>query len=72
MNFRKWLFEVGVSGGVGSGINPAIDSPTQYQGAFADYHGEEDKDPRNPNGKLPPVLKKNTKLNYKKNHKYRS
>ena len=57
MNFKTWL-EVGASGGVGSGMVPEKENPTGYRGAFADYYGEKDKDPRNPKGQLPPVKKK--------------
>lgn len=57
MNFKTWL-EVGASGGVGSGMTPAPENPTVYNGAFADYHDEKQKDPKNPKGQLPPVKKK--------------
>lgn len=60
MDFRKWLLEVGGGGGPGGGMTPPLQSPTSNHGAFADYHGEIESDPANPNGKLPPV-KKNRK-----------
>ena len=55
MNFKKWLFEVGGSGGVGGGLSPEVEKPTSVPGAFADFHDEKERDPRNQNGKLPPV-----------------
>jgi len=62
MNFRKWLFEVGVSGGVGGGLTPDVERPPADPGAFADFHDANQRDPRNPNGQLPPVpLKKRRK-----------
>ena len=51
MNFKKWLLEVGVSGG----LPPPLESPTGYAGAFGDYHGKSEADPKNQNGTLPPV-----------------
>ena len=60
MGFKKWLLEVGGGGGLGGGITPPLQNPLLNQGAFADYHGETERDPANPDGKLPPV-KKNRK-----------
>jgi hypothetical protein len=56
MGFRKWLLEVGMGGGgVGSGMAPPLQRPTPT--AMADYHGGDHRDPRDPDGKLPPVKK---------------
>jgi hypothetical protein len=60
MGFKKWLLEVGGGGGPGGGLTPPLQNPLSNQGAFADYHGESERDPSNPDGKLPPV-KKNKK-----------
>lgn len=60
ISFKKWLLEVGMGGGgPGSGIEPPKQDPTKTgsQG-FADYHGKDGTDPRNPNGQLPPIPKK--------------
>jgi len=51
VNFKKWLVEIGVSGG----LVPPLESPTEYVGAFADYRGKSEADPKNQNGTLPPV-----------------
>lgn len=61
MGFKKWLLEVGGTGGLGSGISPPLLSGTTEQGAFADYYGKEDTNPQNQNGKLPPIAAKKTK-----------
>lgn len=54
MGFRKWLAEVGMGGGgVGSGMTPPLQRPDLT--AMSDYHGPGHRDPRNPNGKLPPT-----------------
>lgn len=60
MGFKKWLLEVGGGGGPGGGITPPLQRPLSDHGAFADYHGETERNPANPGGKLPPV-KKNKK-----------
>ena len=54
MNFKKWLVEIGVSGG----LVPPLESPTGYVGAWADYRGKSEADPKNQNGTLPPVPQK--------------
>jgi hypothetical protein len=60
MGFRKWLAEVGMGGGgVGSGMTPPMQAPSPT--AMADHHGEAHKNPRNQEGKLPPVQKKREK-----------
>lgn len=57
MDFKKWLFEVGMGGGgVGTGLAPPIQRPIYT--AVQDYHGPEGTDPKNQNGKLPPLKKK--------------
>lgn len=58
MQFKRWLTETGTNAGIGGGLAPSPEIPTDQQGAFADYHGEDGKDPKNPNGKLPPVAAK--------------
>lgn len=55
MNFKKWLMEVGGSGGVGGGLTPPVESPARYVGAFAVHHGKSEADPKDQNGTLPPV-----------------
>ena len=55
MNFKKWLVEIGVSGG----LTPPVESPARYVGAFAVHHGKSEADPKNQNGTLPPVPQKN-------------
>jgi hypothetical protein len=60
MGFKKWLLEVGGGGGLCGGLTPPLQSPLSNQGAFADYHGETERDSANPDGKLPPI-KKNRK-----------
>lgn len=62
MEFKRWLAEVGGDGGPGGGLTPPLENPRLRQGAFADYHGPEDTDPANPNGKLPPVKNKKKTL----------
>lgn len=65
MNFKKWLVEIAVSGG----LSPPVENPTRYAGAFADYHGKSEADPKNQNGTLPPVpqnKKKDPLARYKK------
>lgn len=57
MSFRKWLFEVGGDGGVGGGLVPILQRPDLYSGAFADYQANSEADPKNQDGKLPPVRK---------------
>lgn len=57
MNFKKWLAEAG------GGIEPVLQSPTGYQGAFSDFHGKDGSDPKNQDGQLPPVPKKSKKRN---------
>jgi hypothetical protein len=60
MTFKIWLAEVGMGGGgVGSGMPPPLQRPSTT--AMKDYHGEEHKDPKNQNGKLPPVKKRKEK-----------
>ena len=72
MDFKKWLLEVGGGGGLGGGITPPLQNPLLYQGAFADYHGETERDPANPDGNLPPVKKNRKDLNKKHGqHKFR-
>jgi len=57
MEFKSWLVEVGMGGGgVGSGMVPPLQKPDTT--AMQDHHGEEHKDPKNQNGKLPPVKKR--------------
>lgn len=46
-------------GGVGSGMVPPLQKPEPT--AMADYHGEEHRDPKNQEGRLPPVKKKRGK-----------
>jgi hypothetical protein len=59
MNFKKWLVEVGMGGGgAGGGMEPVKQDPTAMPGAFSDYHSEDQTDPANQNGQLPPVKKK--------------
>lgn len=60
MEFRKWLVEVGAGGGgVGSGMTPPLQRPDVT--TMADYQGEEHRDPRNQDGKLPPVKRRRKK-----------
>lgn len=60
MDFKKWLLEVGMGGGgAGSGVEAPLNRPGTE--AMADYHGEEGRDPRNQDGKLPPVKKRKVK-----------
>lgn len=60
MGFKKWLMEAGMGGGgVGSGMVPPLQKPEPT--AMADYHGEEHRDPKNQEGRLPPVKKKRGK-----------
>lgn len=57
MRFKKWLIEVGMGGGgPGGGMTPPLQRPDTP--ALQDYHGPESKDPRNPNGKLPPTRRR--------------
>lgn len=57
MEFKKWLAEVGMGGGgPGGGMSPPLQRPDLS--AMHDYHGDADKDPKNQNGKLPPVKKR--------------
>lgn len=57
MGFRKWLAEVGMGGGgVGSGMTPPLQRPDVT--AMADYQGPEQRDPKNPVGKLPPTRRR--------------
>jgi len=63
MGFKKWLLEVGGGGGPGGGMTPPLQNALLSQGAFADYHGDSDRDPANPDGKLPPVKKAKKVLN---------
>lgn len=68
MRFAKWielrmLKEVGPGGGgVGSGLVPPLQRPDIT--ALQDYHGEENKNPKNQNGKLPPVKKRCKKMRW--------
>ncbi len=66
MNFKKWLIEVGGSGGVGSGLTP----PKQIVpfSAMHDYHDKDSSNSNNPNGKLPPLNIKNGRRKFKNNH----
>lgn len=43
-------------GGVGGGTTPELQRPEVS--AMSDFHGEEGKDPKNPDGKLPPVKRR--------------
>ncbi len=66
MNFKKWLIEVGMGGGgPGGGMDPPKQDPTAMPGAFADYHSDDERDPQDQNGQLPPVAKKKKKKNEK-------
>lgn len=66
MRFRKWmeirergagLMEVGMGGGgPGSGMSPPLQSPDLA--AMQDYQGEEQRDPKMKDGKLPPVKRR--------------
>lgn len=57
MEFKQWLIEVGMGGGgPGSGMTPPLQKPDTS--AMADYHGPEGTDPKDQNGKLPPVRRK--------------
>lgn len=59
MNFKKWLFEVGMGGGgPGGGMEPPQQVPTQMSGAWATYSAPSESDPSNQNGELPPIPKK--------------
>ena len=42
---------------ISGGLEPPLESPLSYQGALADYQGPSERDPQNPQGKLPPVSK---------------
>ena len=54
MGFKQWLAEVGMGGGgVGSGMPPPLQRPDTS--AMADYQDKSHADPKNPDGKLPPV-----------------
>lgn len=66
MEFKRWLFEVGGNGGPGGGLTPPLQNPALLQGAFGDYHGPDEANPANPNGKLPPVKNRKKPL-YKAN-----
>jgi hypothetical protein len=70
LGFKKWLFEVGSSGGVGGGLTPAVEVPSAHATALQDYHGEGSSDPENPSGSLPPIKKKTSKV-YKSNGRHR-
>jgi len=61
MDFKQWLFEVGMGVGVGSGMSPLQQRPmpTAMPTYYADIDVE--KDPRNQNGQLPPVTRKKKK-----------
>lgn len=60
MEFRQWLLEVGMGGGgVGSGMVPPLQRPDVT--ALVDYHGAGHRDPRNHDGKLPPVKRRRKK-----------
>lgn len=60
MGFKKWLTEVGMGGGgAGGGLTPPLQRPDIS--AMIDYHGKEHRDPRNQDGKLPPVKKRSKK-----------
>jgi hypothetical protein len=69
MEFKRWLAEVGGSGGIGGGLTPPLEKATGYSGAFADYHGKGASDPKNPNGTLPPVPQKVFRRDFKKKAK---
>jgi hypothetical protein len=57
MNFKKWLIEVGMGGGgPGGGMEPPSQNPSAIQGAFADYHTDDDL--KNPNDQLPVLSRK--------------
>lgn len=57
MEFKKWLAEVGMGGGgPGGGMTAPLQKPDLS--AMQDYHGPDGKDPKNPNGKLPPVKRR--------------
>lgn len=62
IGFRNWL-EVGGTGGVGGGLTPPVEVPSDVATALGDYHGKEGSDPKNPAGALPPVKKAPGKLN---------
>lgn len=61
INFKKWLFEVGSTGGVGGGLTPPKENPLMTANALSDYHDEKSSDSKNPNGLLPPI-KNNKKI----------
>jgi hypothetical protein len=49
LSFKNWMEIYG-------GHTPPKQDPTKVgQGAFADFHGPEEADPKNPEGDLPPV-----------------
>lgn len=61
MGFRQWLLEVGMGGGgVGSGMTPPLQRPEPT--AMVDYLGSGHKDPRNQDGRLPPVKTKRKRM----------
>lgn len=67
MGFKKWLFEMGLSRGLGGGLTPPRERPELHATAIPDHHGKESSDPKNPLGILPPVTKgKQAKKNISK------
>lgn len=61
MNFKRWLFEVGMGGGgAGGGMEPPKQDPTQMSGAWATYSSPSEADPSNQNGQLPPTKSRKT------------
>lgn len=54
MDFKAWLE-------AGGGLVTPLQRPETIGGAYADYHDDSNKDPKNPNGKLPLVKKKKLK-----------
>ena len=51
-SFKQWLEIFG-------GHTPPKQDPTKVgSGAFADFHGKSDANPKNPNGQLPPLQKR--------------
>lgn len=60
MGFKKWLLEVGMGGGgPGGGMHPPIQTPDMN--AMGDYQGQDHKDPRMQDGKLPPTKRRKKK-----------